>query len=110
MSGRVMLDEVARYALSFGISGLLFVMWWYERKERAQHAVELVQSQENGRRVAELNGRLLDVIQANTEALVALREELRWQRQSEPEWAERLVQRIEELCEKQAPRPRFGVR
>jgi len=105
-----MLEDVARYTLSFGISGLLFVMWWYERKERVQQASDAQRAHDDGQRLAELNGRLLDVIRTNTEALVALREELRWQRQSEPEWTQRLVRQLEQVCERLVGRPRWAAR
>jgi hypothetical protein len=82
---------------SLGISGLLFVMWWMERQERARAGSGLCTALEYAARVAEINRHLLDVIRANTEALTALREELRTHRASEAEWLTRLDTRLAEL-------------
>jgi len=82
---------------SFGIAGLLFVMWWYERAERLRGA-QLHQETTNAlSHVNQLNTHLLDVIQQNTEALVALREALHAHRLQEADWVARLTQQLERL-------------
>ena len=82
---------------SLGISGLLFVMWWMERQERARSTAGLQDALHYAGQVAEVNKNLLDVIRANTEALTALREELRSHRATESEWLTRLTHQLEEL-------------
>ena len=82
---------------SLGISGLLFVMWWAERQERARGATGLRDALQYAGRIAEVNKNLLDVIRANTEALTALREELRTHRATESEWLMRVTNQLEEL-------------
>lgn len=94
-----MIDAIATQAASLGISGLLFVMWWYERQERVRNAVKAREARSYADQVADVNDRLLDVIRANTDALAALREELRSSRISETEWRNRLMQRLEQLNE-----------
>jgi hypothetical protein len=82
---------------SLGICGLLFVMWWIERQERARGAAGLRDALQYAGQVAEVNKNLLDVIRANTEALTALREELRSHRMTEAEWVTRLTRQLEDL-------------
>jgi hypothetical protein len=82
---------------SLGISGLLFVMWWIERQERTRSMAGLQDALQYAGHVAEVNKNLLDVIRANTEALTALREELRSHRATEAEWLTRLTHQLEEL-------------
>lgn len=94
-----MVDAIATQAASLGISGLLFVMWWYERQERVRSAAKARDVRSYADQVADVNNRLLDVIRANTDALAALREELRSSRISETEWRNRLMQRLEQLNE-----------
>ncbi len=79
---------------SLGISGLLFVMWWIERQERTKAATGLRESSQYASQIVELNKSLLDVIRVNTEALTALREELRAHRATETEWLTRLTQEL----------------
>lgn len=82
---------------SLGICGLLFVMWWVERQERARGAAGVREALQYAGQVAEVNKNLLDVIRANTEALTALREELRSHRMTEAEWLARLSRELEDL-------------
>lgn len=89
--------EVWSQVSSLGISGLLFVMWWLERQERSRTGSALREVGQHGGRQMELNRHLLEVIQANTEALTALREELRAHRSVEAEWLGRLTQQLDEL-------------
>jgi hypothetical protein len=92
-----MLDEVLRHLPSLGISGLLFVMWWFERHERLRGQTAAREAVGHTSRVLEINDHLLDVIRSNTEALIALREELRSQREAEREWFGRLSHQVEQL-------------
>ncbi len=92
-----MYDMLVKQALSLGISGLLFVMWWFERQERTRNMAGTQEALRRGHQIAEINEQLLDVIRANTEALAALREELRSHRARETEWLTRLTQRIDDL-------------
>jgi hypothetical protein len=92
-----MIPEVLSQLPSLGISGLLFVMWWVERQERTRGTAALRDALHYVGQVAEVNKNLLDVIQANTEALTALREELRSHRAGETEWLARLTQQLEDL-------------
>lgn len=82
---------------SFGIAGLLFVMWWIERQERLKALTTCTDAERYAVQAAEANRSLLDVVRANTEALAALREELRSHRANESEWLGRLMHQIEEL-------------
>ena len=91
------MEAIATQAASLGIAGLLFVMWWYERQERVRATATVDDVQRYADQLAELSGHLLDVIRANTDALAALREELRSSRISENEWRNRLMQRLETL-------------
>jgi hypothetical protein len=94
---------------SLGIAGLLFVMWWYERQERARVGAGLEDAREQTARFAELGRQLLEVVRANTEAMTALRTELRAHRASESEWVARLtrqLQRVEQqVCRGERPEP-----
>jgi hypothetical protein len=83
---------------SLGISGLLFVMWWAERQERSRCATGLREALLYAGQVAEVNRHLLEVIRTNTEALTALREELRAHRNTEATWFARLAERLDELA------------
>jgi hypothetical protein len=94
-----MLDEIARHAVSLGISGLLFVMWWFERQERTRNMAGMQQALQYTHQVSEVNDQLLDVIRANTEALAALREELRTHRRLETDWLNRVSRQLEKLSE-----------
>ena len=82
---------------SLGISGLLFVMWWNERQERARGTVGLRDALQYAREVAETNKSLLEVIRTNTTALVELRDELRIHRASESELLSRVARQFEEM-------------
>jgi hypothetical protein len=90
-------DPLVTQALSLGISGLLFVMWWYERQERARNASNVQEALHYMNQIADVNEHLLDVIRANTEALAGLREELRAGRGAEAEWRARVSRQIEQL-------------
>jgi hypothetical protein len=92
-----MWPEVLTQLPSLGISGLLFVMWWVERQERTRSTAGLQDALQYAVQVAEVNKNLVDVIRANTEALTALREELRSHRATEAEWLTRLAHQLEEL-------------
>ena len=92
-----MWPDVLSQLPSLGISGLLFVMWWVERQERTRSTAGLQDALQYAVQVAEVNKNLLDVIRANTEALTALREELRSHRATEAEWLTRLTHQLEEL-------------
>ncbi len=92
-----MLNEVLGQLPSLGVAGLLFVMWWIERSERTAGTGALRDAVQQIGQVADVNANLLRVIQANTEALTALREELRSHRAGEVEWLTRLNQQLEEL-------------
>lgn len=93
-----MIEEIGTHAISLGISGLLFVMWWHERQDRMRGTAQVQETLRNTRQVTDINERVLDVIQANTEALVALREELRAQREAQREAAERLARQLEQIA------------
>jgi hypothetical protein len=92
-----MWPDVLTQLPSLGISGLLFVMWWVERQERTRSTAGLQDALQYAGQVSEVNKNLLDVIRANTEALTALREELRSHRATEAEWLTRLTHQLEEL-------------
>lgn len=96
------MSELLSELPSLGIAGLLFVMWWLERQERARSTDGLRAALEQAGRIADINQNLLDVIRANTEALAALREELRAHRGSETEWLARLTQQLAELARRPA--------
>lgn len=82
---------------SFGVAGLLFVMWWYERAERLRTSQQQRDSDNAHCRANQINTHLLEVIQQNTEALVALREALHTHRLQEADWVARLTQQLERL-------------
>jgi hypothetical protein len=94
-----MFDEIARQAVSLGIPGLLFVMWWFERQERTRSAAGVQQALQFTHQMSEVNEQLLDVIRANTDALAALREELRTHRRLETDWLNRVSRQLEKLSE-----------
>jgi hypothetical protein len=94
-----MLDEVAKQAVSLGIAGLLFVMWWFERQERSRNAGSVQQALQYTNQVSDVNEQLLDVIRANTDALAALREELRTHRMLETDWLNRVSRQLEKLSD-----------
>lgn len=94
-----MLDEIAKQAVSLGISGLLFVMWWFERQERTRNASNVQQALQYTNQITDVNEQLLDVIRANTEALAALREELRTHRMLETDWLNRVSRQLEKLSD-----------
>lgn len=97
ISATALLNDIGAQALSLGTCGLLFVMWWHERQERLRTAAQTADALEQTRRLSALNGQLLEVIRSNTEALVALRAEIRSQREALAEWTERLMDRMEGL-------------
>lgn len=82
---------------SLGIAGLLFVMWWFERQERIAAARGQDDAQRREKELAAISEQLLQVVQANTEAITALRSELRAQRASEAEWFTRLLQQVQRV-------------
>ena len=79
---------------SFGVAGLLFVMWWLERQERTRTSEGLRDALQYAGQIAEVNKSLLDVIRANTEALTTLREELRADRAADAQWLSRLTEQL----------------
>jgi len=93
------LDAVATQAVSLGIAGLLFVMWWYERQERTRGMANVRDALQYMDQISDINDHLLDVIRANSEALAALREELRSARLAEAEWRRRLTEELEKLAD-----------
>ncbi len=92
-----MLPEVISQLPSLGIAGLLFVMWWVERQERTRGTAGLHDALQYARQITDVNAHLLEVIRANTEALTALREELRAHRANEVQWLTRITEQLEEL-------------
>ncbi|MFH1745672.1 MAG: hypothetical protein ABIG44_01375 [Planctomycetota bacterium] len=92
-----MLEELLQQLPSLGVAGLLFVMWWHERQERLRSGVLTTAAQMRSEQVLGINDHLLDVIRGNTEALVALREELRAYRETQTAWMNRLAGQIEKL-------------
>jgi len=94
-----MLEGVVSHLPSLGIAGLLFVMWWYERQERVRCGLVARDAIGQTGRVLEVNDHLLDVVRSNTEAMIALREELRCHRETEAEWMSRLSRQLEHLAQ-----------
>ena len=92
-----MIDAILRALPSLGISGLLFVMWWFERQERVRGTTDVRDALRFAEQGVELNERLLDVLRANTEAITALREELRSHRGVETEWLRRISRQLESI-------------
>lgn len=92
-----MLDGIGQHLPSLGISGLLFVMWWYERQERGRYSSGMQEALKNTTQMSDITDHLLDVIRTNTEALSALREELRSFRTTETEWLSRLSRQLDTL-------------
>lgn len=92
-----MLENVVEQLPSLGVAGLLFVMWWFERHERVRGLSVAREAAHHATRVLEINGHLLDVVRSNTEALIALREELRAHRETENAWMGRLSRQLEQL-------------
>jgi hypothetical protein len=82
---------------SLGVAGLLFVMWWQERQERLRMREHHVKSDCRAESWRDVTTQVLSVIQANTEALTALREELRSQRAADLECFARLTRQIERI-------------
>lgn len=94
-----MLDEIAKQAVSLGIAGLLFVMWWFERQERTRSTAGVQQALQYTNQISDVNEQLLDVIRTNTDALAALREELRTHRMLETDWLNRVSRQLEKLSD-----------
>ncbi len=97
-----MLENVVRELPSLGIAGLLFVMWWFERKERGRFAAGMQQALRHAGDLTGVNDRLLDVVRSNTRALAELREELRAHRNFEAEWLKRISRRLEQIEQRSA--------
>ena len=93
-----MTEAIVQQLPSLGISGLLFVMWWHERQERVRGAGASRDVAEVARLTSDVNRSLMDAVRANTEALAALREELRSHRVAETEMLSRLSRQIERLA------------
>ena len=92
------MSELLTQLPSFGVAGLLFVMWWFERQDRLRSAQGLRDALESASRGMDVNKELLDVIRQNTEALAALREELRSHRAHDCEALMRLTQQLQRLA------------
>lgn len=58
--------------LELGVSGLFFVMWFYERKDRLAALVALADIRPRMKTVEDLFGRVLNVVEANTKAMNSL--------------------------------------
>jgi hypothetical protein len=93
------MDSVTQQLASFGIAGLLFIMWWHERQERTRSALAANGAAQHATHLADLNEHLLTVVRTNTDALAALREELRSQRVAEAEMLSRISRQLEKLVE-----------
>ncbi|MBI5863268.1 MAG: hypothetical protein HZB38_01900 [Planctomycetes bacterium] len=93
------MDEILRQAFSLGISGLLFVMWWHERRERLGSTAGLDTCGRDKATLTDMTTNLVSVIRNNTDVLAALREELRAHRQAEGQWMGMLMERVERLGE-----------
>lgn len=91
------IEDILRQLPSLGVSGLLFVMWWFERKERLRGVLQVQEALKSAAQGVALSDRLLEVIRANTEALSELRAELRAHRGAEAEWFGRIARQLEEL-------------
>ncbi len=91
-----MSPQVLAEFASLGVAGLLFVMWWLERQERVRTLTLYTDADRYAGQFADSNRSLLDVVRANTEALAALREELRSHRSSESEWLGRLMLHLDQ--------------
>ena len=91
------MDQILNYAVSLGISGLLFVMWWFERQERTRASATVHDATLLTQHLTGVNDKLLEVIQQNTEALTALRSEIHSHRMFEADWIKRLSLQLEKL-------------
>lgn len=91
------MDQILNHAISLGISGLLFVMWWCERQERTRAGTMAHDATLLTERLTGVNDQLLEVIQQNTEALTALRGEIHSHRMFEADWIKRLSQQLDKL-------------
>lgn len=91
------MEEILRQAISLGISGLLFVMWWHERAERIQTGNGLADAARDKTALTDVTANLVGVIRSNTEMLSALREELRSHRQSEAQWLGAIFERLDHI-------------
>lgn len=89
--------EIVTQALSLGVTGLLFVMWWHERQDRSRSNAAQRSSSHHARAATEMSRELLDVVRGNTEALVGLREELRCGRRLQSLWLGRIQRKIEAI-------------
>ncbi len=89
------MDELITQILSLGVSGLLFVMWWFERQERTQGSAQLHDAISYAGQLASMHDNVLEVVRANTDAVAALREELRAHRMVEEDWWARVARQIE---------------
>lgn len=86
-----LIDQLA----SLGISGLFFVMWWFERAERSRLSASNAAATQRSDRQAELNDQILNVIRENADAAAALREELRAGFQVQRELLERISRQLD---------------
>lgn len=86
--------ELLQQLPSFGIAGVLFVMWWLERQERARAETGLRDAAAQTARIIDVSEQLLAVVKSNTEALTALRIELHNQRNHTADWMDRLTRAL----------------
>ena len=66
---------------------------------RPRAALTVREALTDARTLSQINDHLLDVVRANTDALAALREELRSHRISETEWLTRLSRQLEQMTQ-----------
>lgn len=96
-----MTQSILQSAMSLGIAGLLFVMWWQERQERMSATDASGKGATLAQCMAETNRQLVEVIAGNTQALAALREELRSHREAIGQWLERVSRQLEDIEDNQ---------
>lgn len=94
------MDAIWQHLPSLGIAGLLFVMWWLERQDRAVAAGALEAAGGDTRRLADDNAALRDVLRANTVAVTELRAELMQTRREAGEALRLILERLDALDER----------
>ena len=75
--------QIAKIILELGVVGLLFVMWWFERKDRMASEKNKDAEEKKKEKREELleesvkmNGVLVDLVREQTSATVELRDEI----------------------------------
>ena len=61
----------------WGIVGLMFVMWWNERKDRLRAEGLVGNGHTIAKNVIEQNAVLIELVKSNTAAMTALKEEIK---------------------------------